>query len=389
MPRASFPKCYVRLFLRATRHALRAICILAALTCQAHAQTPTTLALLPFENVSGSVASVRIIMPLIEHSLRDKGYRLIDSDKIETFLSAQRIRNTGMLSRAQLNVLRREFGVDLALVGSVDLFYESDDNLQWGVSSRIISTTEANVLWAESIGRTGGDYTGMLGLGTITSGTELAREVVKVLFQSLPAAGTIRTGPANRNGKTLHVSGGRNHCGVFGAMSNLFAVKSGYRSPDLDGIAKARVAVAIIENASERRGAGRILTDVLTTALFRQGRFDVIDPGEVNEVLIALGRTSYGGMDIAALREFRKHTGIDAIFRGTVYRYNEGLKREATTSPEVALDATLLDTESGKILWFASNESTGDDCQIVLDFGIVRSMVSLLLRAVGQMLDTL
>jgi hypothetical protein len=353
-------------------------CIIAALlatalVCETHAQTPNTLALLPFENVSGSIDSIRIVMPLIEQSLREKGYQIIDPDKIESFLSANRIRNTGMLSRAQLNGLRREFGVDLALVGSVDLYYESADNPQWGLSSRIVSTSEANVLWAESTGRTGGDYTRMLGLGTITSGPDLAREVVKILFQNLPPSG----------GSFALLQGGKAKGFRF------FGPRGGYRSPALDSALRLRVAVAIFENASERRGAGRILADVFTSALLRHGRFEVVDPGEVNETLIALGRTPFGGIDIATVKDFNKRTGINAIFRGTVYRYNEGLKREATTSPDIALDITMIDTDTGKILWFASGERSGDDSQIALDFGIIRSMVPLIRRAVEEMLDTL
>ena len=363
---------------RATRHMLyahffAATCILAILVCQARAQTTTPIALLPFENVSGSVDSVRIVMPLIAQVLHDKGYQLIPLQKVEAFLATNRIRNTGMLSRAQLRNLKAEFSVDFVLLGSVDLFYEAADNPQCGLSSRVVSTTEGNIIWAESTGRTGGDYTGMLGLGTITSGIDLAREVVKLLFQTLPSPGTPLAVSAEK--KTIAL--------------RMFGPKGGYRSAALDNSQGWRVGVTVFENASDRKGAGRILTDIFTTALVRQGRFQIIDPGEINEALIALGRTPYGGMDMAALKDFKNRTGIDAIFNGTVYRYNEGLKREATTSPEIALDVTMLDIESGKILWFATGERSGDDSQIVLDFGIIHSMVPLIRKAIADMLDTL
>jgi len=354
-------------------------------------QNVNTVALLPFENVSGSVDSVRIIMPMIEQLVRERGYQTVSQDKIESFLSRNRIRNTGMMSRGQLTALRREFGVELALLGSVDLFYESADNPQWGISSRIVSTSEGNVLWAESIGRTGGDYTKMLGLGTITSGRELAREVVQILFQNLPPSGNSFAVPQEQKNTNFSFFGpGGLYCNPLSdTLFRLFRPRGGYRSPALDSAPRWRVAVTIFENVSERRGAGRILADVFTTALFHHGRFQIVDPGEANEALIALGRTPYGGMDIATLRDFKKRTGIDAVFMGTVYRYNEGLKREATTSPDIALDITMLDADSGKILWFAVGERSGEDCQIALDFGIIRSMVPLIRKAVGEMLETL
>jgi TolB-like protein len=353
-------------------------CIVAALsvlgaTAELRSQDLRTLALLPFENVSGSGGSVRIIMPLIEQTVTAKGYQIITSERIEPFLARHRIRNTGMLSRIQLQALRREFGVDLVLIGSVDLFYESADNPQCGLSSRIVSTAEGKVFWAESTGRTGGDYTRILGLGTITSGSELAREVVKILFQSLPRSGAPFAPPQEQKLTTFR---------FFGPRGN-------YRSPALDNRSQWRAAVTVFENASERRGAGRILADVFTSAVFHHGRFEVIDPGEVNEALIAFGRTPYGGMDISTLRDFKKRTGIDAIFKGTVYRYNEGLKREATTSPEIVLDITLLDAETGKTLWFATGERSGDDSQIALDFGVIRSMIPLIRKTVAEMLNSL
>ena len=379
--RTEFSNAYVTLssFPRTTPWSLRVFTsVIAALSffavpASALSRDLRSLALLPFENVSGSIDSIPIIMPLIERTLREKGYQVISGERIESFLSRHRIRNTGMLSRAQLNNLRRDFGVDLALVGSVDLFYESADNPQWGLSSRILSTEKADVLWAESTGRTGGDYTGMLGLGTITSGRDLAQAVVKLLFQTLPQSGRSFPAPQARNIRRFH---------FFGPAAN-------YLSPTRDPASRLRVAGTVFENAAERRGAGRILTDVFTTALFHHSRFDVSDPGEGNEALIALGRTPYGGMDVSTLNDFRKRTGIDAIFRGTVYRYNEGLKREATTSPEIALDITMLNAETGKILWFAVGERTGDDSQIALDFGIIRSMVPLIQKAVEDMLQTL
>lgn len=362
-----------------------------------NAQQPVKLALLPFENISGSIDSIPIIMPLVEQTLKEKGYRIISPGMIEPFLAKNRIRNTGMLSRSQLDSLRREFGVEMALVGSVDLFYQSEDNPQWGVSARLVSTSEGDIVWADSTGRTGGDFTRILGLGTITSGVELARQVVKILFQTLPPQASRLAVPESAGYRWEDSFGDVPSLGApapgpqrkESKKVNLFGAKGGYRSQVLDSLPRWRVAVATFENFSERRGAGRILADVLTTALYLHGGFQVVDPGELHEALIALERTPYGGIDRATLVALKKRTGVDAIFLGTVYRYSEGLKQGATSSPEISLDIRMLDAETGKILWFASSERTGDEYQIVLDFGIIRSIVPLILRVMEEMLATL
>jgi TolB-like protein len=348
--------------------------LLAAITLrEAHGQNANTLALLPFENVSGNINGVRLIMPLIERMVREKGYQLVTPEKIEPFLARNRIRNTGMLGLSHLKALRQEFGVDLVMLGSVDLFYDSQENPQWGLSSRIVSAKEGAILWAESSGRTGGDYTKLLGLGTITSAAKLAQEVVRILFENLPPAGTSFPSPPGQ---------GRPAFRFFGR-------KTGYRSQMLDSPSRWRVAVLPFENASERGGAGRILTDILTTALFRHGRFEVADPGEVNDALLKLGIVAYGGIDYQGLSELRKQTGVDAVFLGTLYGYNEGLKREAFTSPEVSLDLRMIHVETGKTLWFADGSRSGDDYRIALDFGVIRPMITLVMKVLGEMLETL
>ena len=49
----------------------------------------------------------------------------------------------------------------------------------------------------------------------------------------------------------------------------------------------------------------------------------------------------------------------------------------------------MLDTQTGQILWMAYHEASGDDTQIALDFGRVRSMVPLLRKVIREMLGSL
>lgn len=367
IPNIQYPKPNLP---RATRYVLCALVVALFIVDGAsvvRAQERVTLALLPFDNVSGSVKSLSIMMPLIEQALREKGYWMVSRERLEAFLFRNRIRNTGMLSRKHVNSLRKEFGVELAMVGSVDLFHESEENPQWGLSSRILSTKDGRIRWAHSAGLTGDDFTGIFGLGTIRSSDRLAEEVVNVLLRDLPPAGDPFPIPER-------------------ARSSGTAV---YRSPVLDSTPPRRVAVLPFENGSDRRGAGRILTDVFTTALFQHGSFEVMDPGEVSEALTALKATPYGLIDFATLAGLRTRIGVDAVILGTVYTYNEGLKRGATTAPDVSLDARMLDAESGRILWYVTRGKSGDDYQVVLRFGVIRSMVPLAFRVVTEMLESL
>ncbi|MBI2528392.1 MAG: DUF799 family lipoprotein [Candidatus Rokubacteria bacterium] len=339
----------------------------------ASAQEPAVLALLPFENVSGHVAGARVIMPILERALADSGYRALGPGQLEPFLARQRIRNTGQLSRTHLAALRRELGVARALVGSVAIFNDSAENPQWGLSARILATDSGAILWAASAGLTGDDFTIALGLGTITSAERLAAETVKALLRDLPGAG-----------EPLRLPPGR-----APLLPRLFGVKAAFRSPVLDSDPPKRVAVLPFENVSDRKGAARIVADVLTTVLARRGRFEVVEPGTVSEALVAVGAAPYGTIDLDTLGALRQRLEVDAIILGTVFSYSEGLKKAATTSPEVALDARMLDAHSGRILWVAERARAGEDSRIALHFGTIRAMVPLVFRVVSEMLGTL
>ena len=354
--------------------ALLAVLVVLAPAWPAAAQEAASLALLPFENVSGSLEAVRIVMPLLGQAVRDRGYRLADPGRLDAFLARYRIRNTGRLSRTHLAALRRELGVGLAMVGSVAIFNDSAGNPQWGLSARVLATDSGAILWAAGAGLTGDDFTIALGLGTITSGPRLAEETVKALLRDLARAGEPLVMPSR--GRPV--------------LSRLFGIKASYRSPTLESDPPRRVAVLPFENLSERKGAGRIVEDIFTVALARHGRFEIVEPGAVSEALVAIGAAPYGNIDLETLVALRQRVEVDAVILGTVLNYSEGLKRAgAATSPEVTLDARMLDAETGRIVWFAERVLNGDDSRIAMHFGTIKAMVPLVLKAASEVLDTL
>jgi TolB-like protein len=340
------------------------------------AEQPTRVALLPFENVSGSIASINVVMPLLESALHERGWQLAGQDQIEQFLFRHRIRNSGMLSRTGLEALRQELGVGLAVVGSVALYNDSTDNPQWGLCARVVSVTAGDIIWGEAVGATGGDFTTVLGLGTIRSVDRLAAEVVKRLLRHFPREGQPFAVPRpERDFPELH--------------RLYFGLRAGYVSPTLKTDPPRRIAVLPFENTSERKGAGRIVTDVFLTALVQRRGFEVIDPGVVLQALVATGAAPYGAIDLEMLTKVGKQVEADAVIIGSVLEYNEGLPRAASTSPEVALDARMLDVGTGRILWFAAHSRRGEDSQLLLEFGKIKAMVPLVLKVTREMVGTL
>ena len=351
---------------------LGAVMVLVS-TGRASAQDARSLVLLPLENVSGSIESERIITPVLEQALRDRGYRLADPPKLETFLARSRIRNTGQLGREHLASIRRELDVGSAMVGSITIYNDLAGYPQWGVTARMLDTGTGAILWAGTAGFTGDDFTIALGLGTITSPQRLAEETVKAMLADLPAPGEAAVYPPWRRS----------------LLSWMLRIKASYRSPTLDANPPRRVAILPFENLSERKGAGLIVGNIFTVAVVRSGFFEVVEPGMVTEALLAIGVAAYGNIDLDTVAALRERLKVDAVMLGTVLEYSEGLKQGAASSPEVAFDSRMLDAPEGRIVWFAERVRNGDDTRIAMHLGTVRAMVPLVLHAANELLGTL
>jgi hypothetical protein len=357
--------------IRHTLYSLVAAAALSLLSAATPGEGATRIAILPFQNVSGHVQAPVLIMPLIAPALRDRGYDVVEPEALESFLAQRRIRATNKLSQEQLLALRGQFGAALALMGSIDLFADTAGNPQWGLSARIRDIMSGQIVWADAAGFTGDDFTGFLGLGTITSPEQLAVKTVQAVFRSLPPDGMMpevtqprRSGPGK-------------------------ASRWVFRSPRLDTDPPKRIAVFPFENGTERRGAALIVDDLITIGLVRAGRFQVEDPGEVYRGLQALGFVPYGGIDLETLRVIRDNFGVDAVIVGRVEDYNEGLRPGASASPSIALDARMLDVKTGEILWMGSHEARAEDSQIVLEFGTIKSIVPLGMKAIAKLVATM
>jgi hypothetical protein len=335
-------------------------------------EAATRIALLPFQNVSGHIRSPAIIIPLIEPALRERGYEVVNPDAVETFLVRQRIRSTEKIRREQLVALGREFGASLALVGSIDLFADPPGNPQWGVSGSLLATEDGKIVWAGAAGFTGDDFTGFLGLGTVTSPEQLAALTVKKLLEDFP----------------LPESPGLSGKAVRPARSGKIAGRV-FRDPRLDTEEPKRVALLPFENGTERRGAALIVDDLMLVGLFLAGRFEIADPGEVSHVLQTLAVAPYGAIDLEALRSIGEKIDVDAVILGRVEDYNEGLRPGTSTSPSIAVSARMLETKTGRILWMGYYERSGEDYQIMLEFGKIKSMVPLAMRVIADLVESM
>lgn len=148
-----------------------------------------------------------------------------------------------------------------------------------------------------------------------------------------------------------------------------------------------KVAVIPFYNLSGRRDAGRIVTEIFVTELFRDGRFQVEEPGNVLQFMFDEWMKRVGEIDRERVVVLGRRLGVDAVITGTVEEFEDGMGAHAV--PLVAITARMIGTEDGRVLWYGRNRKRGDDYIVVFDFGRVRSVITLVQKVIREMLDTM
>ena len=142
--------------------------------------------------------------------------------------------------------LGEELNVKTVFIGSINSFY-SGENPRIGFSARLVDSLTGDILWADHASATGDDFTGILGLGTITTIDALAVKVIGKLLSSLSI--------------TL---------------------------PNKEIESTYRIAVMPFQNNSRMKDAGISVTYMFIVELFKNRRFIPIEYGEVRRLVVDL-----------------------------------------------------------------------------------------------------
>lgn len=130
-----------------------------------------------------------------------------------------------------------------------------------------------------------------------------------------------------------------------------------FTNTDIDFSFVQRVAVLPFENLSGDQQAGLRATRLSITELLASGAVDVVEPGEVQGALSRLpGRVVRP--TIEQIRTLGQDLGVQALVMGTVAQ-SEVLRSGAVSRPAVTLDAQMVETETGTVIWAATHTEQG------------------------------
>jgi len=341
------------------------------------------IAVLPAENLSGQQAPLEAMNEVLRWHLENNQLRLVEDRITKRFMRRNRIRHTGGIDSQAAKALVEDSGADAVLITSLETYY---DNYPPRVSmtSRLVSTGEqAGIIWMDSIGFSGDESPGLLGLGRIYSPDLLVDKSIESLATSLmnylpETTQTVSTDPPASSPCT----GAIEHSGFSRRDPRLDALpsltkqkkktKRKYRpqlffsSLSMDPDRQYRVAVIPFLNLTKRKNAGDIVTLDFVNQLLRDETFTVVEPGLVREQLLKYRIVMSGGPSFAAesLIASESSLGVDFIFSGTVFDYQDTLG-----VPKVDFGIKVYEARSGNVVWASRSYNYGMEGVIFFNVG--------------------
>ncbi len=145
-----------------------------------------------------------------------------------------------------------------------------------------------------------------------------------------------------------------------------------------------KVAVLPFYNISGTKDAGRVVSETYVTELFKSGKYEVEEPGNVRHFMIQERVGVIGELEVERIQLLGKRLKVDAVLVGTVEEFTAGLKNNV-----VSISARMIDSESGAVIWMNNRRRKGDDYTIIFDFGEIKSVTGLANKVVAEMVETL
>ena len=148
---------------------------------------------------------------------------------------------------------------------------------------------------------------------------------------------------------------------LLGLFSVLFILSCSYQQDYIRGReihAKARwVAVLPLVNLTTFPNAGRIVLDLLTTELYANTDFQILEQTEMLKKLKGNEDDLDQVLDNAVAIRVGEALGVDTVIFGSVteYRYKRGLDE----APVVGVNIRMLDIKTDRILWSGSKSDMG------------------------------
>jgi TolB-like protein len=311
-------------------------------------------AVLPLVNMSGQPAPVKEMRQALMRGFVAEGGVVFDDEDLERFMVRHRVRYTGGIDAVTARALREEAGVGAVLITTLEQYADTRPPAI-ALTSRLVATGDTPIiLWMETVGMSGDDSPGLLGVGLLNDIALLQSKAFARLTGSFAKFLARGTGAESRRG------------------DRRFLPKTVYSSPFMRPGRKYTIAVAPFLNRSERNDADEFLALHVLCQLTKVGTFDVIDPGAVREKLLFFRFILQEGLSVRQADLIHNSLAADLILTGKAMEY-----RDSGGTPGVEFDVLVFERKNKKIVWTSWSANKGDDGVFFFDWGRVRTAAAL------------
>ena len=137
-----------------------------------------------------------------------------------------------------------------------------------------------------------------------------------------------------------------------------------------------RIAILPFDNVSGDPDAAKRITTIFLNQLFARDKFEVIELGEVEKVLIDERVRNTGEIEIAVAKKLGEKLNADYLILGSVVEYK--LVRIGNNDyPVIGITARAIDTKTGQLVWSDHKYGRGNQREKVFGIGRIVSFSEL------------
>lgn len=325
------------------------------------------IAVFPIENLSGVPVPLETLRQELMAEMGKVGLRPIGLDEVDRFINRNWVRYTGGVDEKTAQVLRRETGADAVLITTVE-FYDEGDIPKFSFNSRLVTTgAMPEIFWMETVGMSGDDHPGVLGLGLITNAAELRR---KGLGKASASLERYLSDPATRERRQFEILDHHKPRLLYNGIPTSAA-------------GKPSIGVVPIINQSTRKNAGEILLLHIVRHLVNSRKFMVVEPGVIRDNMLRRRIIMKEGISLPSFDLLANSLATDMMLIGSVFRLQDSIGGSA--SPKADFSLQVLDRQTKKLLWSSRSYNQGDDGVYFYDWGRSNTTSEL----TDQMIDSL
>jgi len=347
-------------------------------------------AALPIENLSDSRAPTSEIYAQLREALGQNSLQLLDQVSLDDFMKKYRMRHVGGLNKKLSRQFLAETGVQGVFLTTLETWQESSSP-RVSLIMRLVMTGETpEIVWIDSVGLTGEDTLGLLGIGRIKDSRQLLNKAFDQLLDSFQnyLAGKMPEYRYAENVQMELLNAGRKTADEsLGPLKNHLRPQFSYRASTFDPAGNYTVAVIPFLNINARKHAGKIVALHIVKQLHRYANIRVYEPGLVRETLLRYRMIMQSGPSLAAsdVLSNEKILGADLVVSGKVFDFQGDVGES-----KVDFSIQAFDGKQREVVWASRSYATGNAGVYFYDFGKIPSahgLVSRMTRAVIEQLE--